>query len=445
MPEESLRQSSLWMISGQGVGMAAQAVYFILIGRALGSREYGAFVGVAALVAALSQFSSLGMEMILVRNVSRDRASFPRTWGHALAISSAGFLLVLAAAMLYAHFALRPELRSLVPWIALADGLLGKIIQLAARAFQGAGRLAWTARLSALVNIGRALTAALLFFWTRAHHIHATALLWTKVYWLTTLTLALFALPLITIRLGLPRFVRIRRADLSEGLSFSFSSSSISICNDIDKTCLVTLGQTWAAGIYSAAYRAVDAASAPIYAVYAAAAPRFFREGTHGVQAARDFSRKTLARTLPYSLAAAALLAIGAPLLPIAFGPSFGGSVAALRWLCLLPILRCLHYAWGSAITASASQWNRTATQLGAAALNLCLNLLLIPRWSWRGAAAASLLTDGALAAASFLVLFRLTRRELAAGEDVHLCLAERGDGRSTGLQPGEQGGNNGA
>jgi hypothetical protein len=30
------------MISGQGVAMAAQALYFILIGRALGSREYGA-------------------------------------------------------------------------------------------------------------------------------------------------------------------------------------------------------------------------------------------------------------------------------------------------------------------------------------------------------------------------------------------------------------------
>jgi O-antigen/teichoic acid export membrane protein len=101
--------------------------------------------------------------------------------------------------------------------------------------------------------------------------------------------------------------------------------------------------------------------------------------------------------------------------LPLLFGPSFHGSVTALRWLCLLPVLRALHYAWGSAITASASQWNRTATQFSAAALNLCLNALLIPRWSWRGAAAASLLTDGALAAASFLVLSLLVRREQVA------------------------------
>jgi O-antigen/teichoic acid export membrane protein len=418
MREESLRQSSLWMISGQGVAMAAQLLYFILIGRALGSREYGAFVGVAALVAALCQFSSLGMEMILVRNLSRDRSSFARTWGHALLISAVGFLLLLGAAMLYAHFALRPELRPLVPWIALADGFLGKLIQLAARAFQGAGRLAWTARLTALVNIARALTAALLFAWTRAHSIHATALFWARVYWLATLTVALFALLLASLQLGLPHFARIRRTDLSEGLSFSLSASSISVYNDIDKTFLVTLGQNYATGIYSAAYRVVDAASAPIYAVYAAAAPRFFRHGTNGVRPARAFARTTLKRTLPYSLAAAALLALAAPLLPVLFGPSFRGSVAALRWLCLLPVLRALHYAWGSAITASASQWNRTATQFGAAALNLCLNFLLIPRWSWRGAAAASLLTDGALAVASLFVLTRLMRREEAAPQD---------------------------
>jgi len=421
MPEESLRQSSVWMIGGQGVSMAAQALYFILIGRALGSHEYGAFVGIAALIAVLSQFSSLGMEMILVRNISRNPTSFARTWGHALAITAAGFLLVLAAAVLYAHYALRPELRPLVPWIALADGLLGKLIQLAARAFQGAGRLAWTARLTALSNIARALTAGLVLAWTRAHHLHATALLWTRVYWISTLCLAFLAVVLISVHLGLPRFVRIRRADLSEGLSFSCAASSISVYNDIDKTLLVSLGQTSTAGTYSAAYRVVDAVSAPIYAIYAAATPRFFREGARGVCKARDFSRITLRRTLPYSVAAALLLALAAPLLPVLFGPSFQGSVAALRWLCLLPILRSLHYAWGSAITASASQWNRTAAQFGAAALNLCLNLLLIPRWSWQGAAAASLLTDGALAVASFFVLSRLIRREMTVAQDAAL------------------------
>ena len=409
---ESLRQGSLWMISGQGVSIAAQAVYFILIGRTLGSREYGAFVGVVALVTALSQFSSLGMEMILVRNISRDRDSFATTWGQSLAILLAGFVVLLGAAMLFAHFTLRPDLRSLVPWIALSDGLLGKLVQLASRAFQGAGRLAWTARLSALTNLCRTATAAILWIAARTHNIHATAYLWARVYWLSTLAVAIVAIVIITAQLGLPRFRRIRRADLSEGLSFSVSGSSISLYNDIDKTFLVSLGESAAAGIYSAAYRVVDVATVPIYSVYAAAAPHFFRQGEQGVRAASAFARRTLRHTLPYAALAAVAMLVAAPLLPVAFGASFRESVSTLRWLCLLPILRALHYAWGSAITGSASQWNRTATQFAAAALNLGLNFALIPRYSWRGAAAASLLTDAALALFSWLVLARLLRRE---------------------------------
>ena len=412
MKEESLRQGSLWMISGQGVSIAAQGLYFILIGRTLGSREYGAFIGVVALVAALSQFSSLGMEMILVRNISRDRTSFAMTWGQALAILAGGFVLLLGAAMVFAHFALRPDLRTLVPWIALSDGLPGKLVQLASRAFQGAGRLAWTARLSALTNVCRAATAGLVWAWARARGVHPTAHLWAHVYWLSTLAVALTAAVIVTAQLGAPRFRRIRGRDLSEGLSFSVAGSSISIYNDIDKTFLVSLGQTSAAGIYSVAYRVVDVATMPIYSVYAAAAPRFFRVGAGGATAAATFSRRTLRRTLPYAGVAAAAMYLAAPLVPLAFGASFRESSAALRWLCLLPVLRALHYGWGSAITGAASQWNRTATQFGAAGLNVALDFLLIPRWGWHGAAVASLLTDGALALASYGVLAWLVRRE---------------------------------
>lgn len=398
------------MISGQSVSLAAQALYFVLIGRTLGSREYGAFIGVVVLIVALSQFSSLGMELILVRNISRDRSSFAATWGQSLVILAVGFLLLLAVAVLCAHFVLRPELRPLVPWIALSDGLLGRFTQLAGRAFQGAGQLAWTARLTALTNLSRCATAAAVWIFARAHSLHPNAVLWARIYWISTLAVALFAAALITARLGGPRWQRIRARDLSEGFSFSLSGSAFSVCNDVDKTFLVSLGQMHAAGIYSAAYRVIDAASMPIYSVYAAAAPRFFRHGSAGVAPAATLARKTLLRTLPVAALASAALWFAAPLVPLVFGRTFADSVPALRWLCLLPLLRCLHYAWGSAITASASQWNRTATQLGAAALNLALDVLLIPRFSWRGAAAASLATDAVLAAASYLTLAWLRR-----------------------------------
>jgi len=400
------------MISGQGVSVLLQAGYFILIGRTLGSREYGAFVGVVALINVLSQFSSLGMEMILVRNISRARESFAATWGNALRISTSGFIALLALAMLIGHFTLKPELRLLIPYIALSDALFGKIVQLASRAFQGAGQLSQTAKLTALTNFARVVMAFGLFLFVQLQHIYADAHLWTSVYWLSSLATAIIAFGMVTTRLGWPKFEPIRLRDLTDGFSFSLSSSSISVYNDIDKTFLASEGRLYAAGIYSAAYRIIDVASIPIYAIYTAASPRFFREGESSVTQASLLANQLLKRTVPYGIGIALLLLAGSPLLPYVFGSSFRGSVEVLRWLCLLPLIRGLHYAWGTTITGSSSQWYRTWTQLGAAAFNLLLNAVLIPRWSWQGAALASLLTDSGLAVSNWAMVQYLRTRQ---------------------------------
>jgi O-antigen/teichoic acid export membrane protein len=400
------------MLSGQGVSVVFQAIYFVLIGRALGSSEYGVFAGVVALINVLSQFSSVGMEMVLVRNISRARESFAETWGKALFISTSGFIVILAAAMLMAHFTLKPAMRPLVPYIAVSDALLGKIAQLAGRAFQGAGKLAYTAKLTALTNIARALAALGLYSFSLLFHLHPTAYTWAKVYWLSSFVSGLIALVLVTNHLGWPRFRRIHLHELVDGFSYSLSSSAISVYNDIDKTLLAGAGQFYAAGIYSAAYRIIDVASAPVYAAYAAATPHFFRNGVRGIKEASAIANRLLRRTIPYGVAVAAGAFLVSPLLPCMFGPSFRGSAQALRWLCLLPLIRGLHYAWGTTITGSSSQWYRTATQIGAAACNLLLNLLLVPRWSWQGAAVASLLTDGGLAASNFVIVWWLSSRE---------------------------------
>jgi O-antigen/teichoic acid export membrane protein len=370
------------------------------------------FVGVASLIQALTNFSSLGMEMVMVRDTSRDRSEFNRTWGASLSVAVGGFVVTLLVALGLGHFILRREVLALIPFVALSDALCGKFVQMASRAFQGFSMLSYTAKLNAMTNVARAVTAGLLMVYVNRTHVVATAYTWTKIYWLSSLVVATISLGLVTAKLGVPKFKRISWKEISDGFSFSISSSSISIYNDIDKTLLVSFGQISASGIYAAAYRIVDVASTPLYGVYAAAFPRFFQEGSKGVRTTFDFALKLLRMTGLYATVMTAAMFFGARLIPYVLGPSFEGSVSALRWLCILPVIRCFHYAAGTTITGSSSQWYRTTSQIGAAVVNVVLNLLLIPVWSWRGAAVASILSDGGLALANWLTVAWLITKE---------------------------------
>jgi O-antigen/teichoic acid export membrane protein len=150
-------------------------------------------------------------------------------------------------------------------------------------------------------------------------------------------------------------------------------------------------------GIYSMAYRVVDMATIPIYSIREAALPRLFKNGRTGIAASRALSYRLLRRAFPFSVLLAMGMWLGAPLIPMLVGHGFAESVSALRWLCLIPVFRCVHIMIGSVLTGAGLQSYRTVAQVTAAALNAVLNLWAIPRLGWMGAAWASLITDGTL------------------------------------------------
>ena len=178
---------------------------------------------------------------------------------------------------------------------------------------------------------------------------------------------------------------------------------------------------TVANGIYSMAYRVINIATMPITSIQSAAFPRFFREGANGIRAVQPLAVKLLKRTVVLGAVAAVGMFLLAPLIPLVIGKGFAPSVGALRWLCLIPVFRSLHLCAGDAVAGAGKQKVRLACQMVAAGSNFALNLYLIPRYSWMGAAIASLITDGGLAALAWGAFLWLRRRESRAG---HAALA---------------------
>ena len=116
-----LARNASWMFLGQGVSFAVQACYFVLLARLLGADQYGIFVGAAAAVSLLSQYSTLGSGLVLVRQVSRHNSEFPQYWGNVLVTTLSVGLLVILALARFGNWMVGPASASVIVLVAVGE------------------------------------------------------------------------------------------------------------------------------------------------------------------------------------------------------------------------------------------------------------------------------------------------------------------------------------
>lgn len=398
-----------WMFSGQVASFVIQAAYFVLLARLLGSSQYGVLAGAAALVNIFSQYSGMGAGILFLRYVSPDHSKFREYWGNVLLSAMIVSTVVIVALRITGKWFLGTEAASILVVLAIGDCLCSQLTSSSAQVFQTFERMRITAGLNFLTNLLRMILAAVLVLTVH----RATAWTWAVASLGVSIVACVVAVIQVTSNFGLPTFsLKLFFRRIGEGFVYAISGSTTTVYNDVDKVMLGHYGMTVANGIYSMAYRVVNICTVPINSVQAASFPRFFREGINGVKATEAFARKLLKRTAILGALGAVGMFVCAPLIPRVAGHDFAASVSALRWLCLIPLFRSFHLSAGDAITGAGFQKFRLLSQMAAAAGNFGLNLYLIPRYSWHGAAWASLLTDGSLAALNWLVLFALKRHD---------------------------------
>jgi O-antigen/teichoic acid export membrane protein len=415
-----LARNSGWMFLGFGMRVIVQAFYFVLIARVLGPHEYGGFVGATSLISIVVPFAGWGASNLLIKNVSRDLTVFREYWGNALFMTAVTGLLFFVVIISLYHFVLPSSIPIvLVIMVCIADLGASRVADIAAQSFMATDQLRYSANLGLLPYVLRLIGAAiLLLFWHRA-----TALAWGWFYLGSTLISCVVAFVVTSSKLGYPKLALWRiRGEFTEGFYFSAGLSAQTVYNDIDKTMLVRLSTLDAAGIYAAAYRLIDVAFTPVRSVMYAAYANFFRHGQRGMAVSYSYAKRILPKMMGYGALMFLLLFLTAPAIPLFLGPDYARTVEALRWLALLPLFKAIHFFLADSLTGAGYQGIRTAIQILVAVLNIGLNLWLIPSYSWRGAAWASLASDGALVIAMYamvaVILLKESRLSPTLGEE---------------------------
>lgn len=403
----SLAGNFAWMLSGQMARSAVQGGCFVLVARALGVQGYGAFLGVMALMAILSPYVGWGAGYLLIQHASRDRAAFREWWGYAVQMTVLSGVGLMAAAAAVSYVVLpRSVPLALVLLVAAAELVCQRLVDMGAQAFQAFHRLGRTAQLQVAPNLLRLFAAGAMLL-----AAPGSPMVWGVLYFASTVAAAAVSVVLVSAELGRPLFRRpFRVRQPRNGFYFAVTLSAQGIYNDIDKTMLVRLAGLAAAGVYGAAYRLVDVSFVPVKSLLYAAFARFFEHGKNGIGGTVAFARRLLPMAVAYAGLAGVALYLCAPLLPLVLGSDFAGVVPVVRWLAALPLLRALHYFAADALTGADRQGLRSGVQAVVGAANVGLNLLLIPQYSWRGAAVASLLSDGLLVAGMWASVWYVAR-----------------------------------
>ena len=384
-------------VGSRGVAFVLAAGTSILTARLLGPAGQGTYSVLMTLGLLGVQIGTFGLNTSTAYH-GGNRAPVQRLGGFILAFAfGAGALfalvLVVTEAAAPAFLPVRGTLQTVLVAVYLPLGLLAVLVQ---ALLLGRGRVAWYNGL----EVGQAgLTLAGLG--ALALMVHATPERFYAVTVAVTAAAGLAGLVLLLRRAGRPR---LPDRTLVRGLvgygARSYAANLFSfVVLYIDILMVAAVLGDGEAGLYAIAARVAEWA----YALPVAGGAMLFATLMEQDPSERrgftiDILRKA-ALGMPVVLVAVALLA--PVLVELLYGAAFLPGLPALYWLLPAAFALGLHTLAMNHLAATGMPWIAIAAPVAGAALNVGLNLWLIPTAGIRGAAIASLVAYGLMAALS--------------------------------------------
>lgn len=408
--QSSLARDTLWMLFSKLFNVVMQAAYFIVVARLLGKENYGSFIVITAIASLVFPFVPMGSEHLLVKNVATNKASFSTYWGNGLALLAANGTLFTIILLLLSPFLFPQDVPlGAILTILVSDLICLALLDLGSKSLIAVNMVDKTAQLGILNTCSKLLAALSMgVFFTEP-----SVATWGYLYFCSSTIMAIVTVLLINKMIGYPRPILSElKSNLSQGLYFSIGTSANNVNANLDKSMLGKLSSVGAAGIYGSAYRFIDVGNVPLMAIFGASYTRFFKHGASGIRGTLKFAKGLLPILIAYAIASIVGCLVLAPFIPAILGEEYREAVDALLWLSPLPAIAAFQYLAADVLTGSGNQKSRSMVQVGAAILNVSLNIWLIPQYSWKGAACATLISDSLRVICLWSIVFLLYRQQ---------------------------------
>jgi O-antigen/teichoic acid export membrane protein len=405
--KHGLSQNLLWALVAEGSMLFASMASVIIVSKHFTTVQYGKYAGIYGIIGFAVASCTSWAALVIPQWIVREQESAPTTMNSTLT-----YLCLLSVLGMTA--------------VVVLGGLLIKNVSLASIAALAAAELIGGAAVLPLAMLAQSTISVRAGQWVRTSGALAKATALLVLWKFSTVTfvhigLALLAAQitvwmicsvLIARRLGFfPSPGQPMRHHLATAATFMASVGSYAVNEEGDKPIMAASHFKEDAGLYAIAYRVARLAMVPLAAMESATHTQSVERGSRlseHVYRARKFTRLGIG----YGVLAVIGLNIFGPFMLRVLAPNFSAAITQLRWISPLVLLRgCRNFA-DNGLLGLGKVRSRMMLNIGSAMLSLTLYIILIPKFSWKGALAATLITEVALVVASWVALHKYQEQE---------------------------------
>jgi O-antigen/teichoic acid export membrane protein len=400
-----MARETAWSIADQGIGVVGQTISFFLLGSTLLSAGYGAYVGLFALIGPFLAFANSGVSLTILEHTLRDGEDRLTVIRSAMGVAAAAALiatpLVVAIA---ARFIDGISVRT-VTLLTLSELLLNALLVAMVSSVMAHDGFIPAAQLRIMSSVVRIVVFLVL---ASLGMLNLNALAITQI--VTISGVALVVASRVRTSLGAwPLPGRIHKQHVRSTFVYGTGIATSGVQNEGDKFVLNAANFQADAGRYGAAFRIVQMGLLPINSLVFATHISYLESG----RANADLMRRSIrlgGLSLIYGVIVGVVLFFVAPIIPALLGDDFAQTETMIRWLAPVIVLRGVGTFPMNGLLGLGRNGLRTAIITSTSALSVILYLTLIPRHSWRGAIAGTLISETVLFLGGWVALYLCQR-----------------------------------
>jgi O-antigen/teichoic acid export membrane protein len=395
-----------------GVLFVAQIISYILgflylmyTARYLGPGAYGILSFALAFTVIFGIISDLGLTQFMIREISRNKSLASKYLGNALVLKIIASIITFTLVVITINLLDYPKETIIVVYLIALYVLINSFSQVFSTIFQSYEKMEYLA-IGTVINGILLLLLALIGI-----KYKMDVIFFASVYLITSTLIFLYYLITCTFKFVKPKFefnFNFWKIMLSESLFFVLAMTFTEIYFNIDSIMLSLMVGNEAVGFYNAAYKLIFILmfipSAIIISIFPVMSKHF--------ESNKALVKEEYEKLFRYLFVLALLVFIfgflfADKIILIIYGNAFIPSVMALQILiCVIPII-FITYIFGNVLGAINKQRFVALVTGICAIINIVINLLLIPKFSYYGASVATVLTEIAVFIFMFIYISR--------------------------------------